>query len=200
MAKVTDYGDEDSDKIPLLIKSYGEYWNPDLIDWDRSWRLLGKHKPDSKGPDVNVYEERGVYVLYNDFVPVYVGKAFKQSLGYRLQLHWKSPRKRTRWDRFSWFGLIGLNDKNELQGSLAAMDKMTVSVPELIATLEALLILVVDPRMNARREKFKNATQLFQSTTDERRGTEARLDNIEKTLQEAMLLLKEKKPTGKKHG
>jgi len=46
----------------------------------------------------------------------------------------------------------------------------------------------VDPRLNARREKFKNATQLFQSTSDERRGTENRLGTIEKTLQEALLL------------
>ena len=45
------------------------------------------------------------------------------------------------------------------------MESQMAHVPkdELIATLEALLIMVIDPRLNSRREKFRNATLLYQS-------------------------------------
>jgi hypothetical protein len=68
-------GKLESSSTPTLIRSYGEFWSPDVVDWAKSWRLLGTARSDSKGPILNVYEERGIYVLYKDFVPVYVGKA-----------------------------------------------------------------------------------------------------------------------------
>ena len=92
MAKETE-GQEESRDTPILIKTYGEFWNPELVNWDNSWRLLGKRRADFRGPDVDVYEERGVYVLYKDYQAVYVGKADKQSIGYRLQLHRQSWRR-----------------------------------------------------------------------------------------------------------
>lgn len=54
---------------------------------------------------------------------------------------------------------------------------------ELIATLEALLIIVIDPRLNARREKFRNALPLFQSETDKPEDVEERLDSIDQKLE-----------------
>jgi hypothetical protein len=91
-----------------LIRAYGEFWNPDLVNWKRTWDLFGV---DPQGRTINVFEQRGIYVLYEDYVPVYVGKADKQSIGYRLQLHRESQRKGPRWDRFSWFGLRRINKK-----------------------------------------------------------------------------------------
>jgi hypothetical protein len=38
-----------------------------------------------------------------------------------------------------------------------------VKTSEVISTLEALLILTADPRLNARREKLRNAVRLSQS-------------------------------------
>jgi len=142
---------------PILIRAYGEFWNPDLVDWKKSWELLGLY---TKRQIVNVYEQRGIYVLYDDYVPVYVGKADRQSIGYRLQLHRESQSRGPRWDRFSWFGLKGIN-KNGRLGILTG--KVHARTPEIISTLEALLILVVDPRMNARKEKLKNAVKIYQS-------------------------------------
>jgi len=140
-----------------LIRAYGEFWNPDLVDWKRSRELLGI---DVHGKEINSYEQRGLYVLYDDYVPVYVGKADKQSIGYRLQAHRASQRKGPRWDRFSWFGLRRVN-KNGHLGILKANNHVKTS--ELISTLEALLILVAEPRLNARQEKLKNAVKVYQS-------------------------------------
>jgi len=169
----------ESTSTPTLIRTYGEFWSPDVVDWAKSWRLLGTERADSKGPILNVYEERGIYVLYKDFVPVYVGKADRQSIGYRLQLHRESRRKGPRWDRFSWFGIRGLTSKGELRNLNAAAHADT---SELIATLEALLIAVIDPRLNARKEKFKNAILLHQSDKDRPLDTDDRLSTIEEKL------------------
>jgi hypothetical protein len=186
MAKeIQDGQKEESRDTPILIKTYGEFWNPELVNWDNSWNLLGKRRSDFKGPDVNVYEERGVYVLYKDYQPVYVGKADKQSIGYRLQLHRQSWRKGPRWDGFSWFGILGLRVNDKLRSRSSAFHPRTA---ELIATLEALLIVAIDPRLNSRREKFKNAVRLFQSDTDKPAEVKERLDLITNKLDQLLSL------------
>jgi hypothetical protein len=181
MAEIDEEGfKEESKSTPILIKTYGEFWNPEIVNWNRKWRLLGKRRSHSKGPDINVYEERGVYVLYKEFEPVYVGKADQTSIGYRLQMHRQSRRKGPRWDQFSWFGFRGLNKNNSLRNINAAFHPKK---NELIATLEALLIVAIDPRLNSRREKFKNAIRLYQSDTDRPLDVEDRLDSIEEKLE-----------------
>jgi|SRR5271170_853134 len=177
---------EEVTSTPILIRSYGEFWSPDVVDWD-AYTLLGKPKFRLKGPDIDVYDERGVYVLYKDYVPVYVGKADRSSIGWRLRLHRESKRKGPRWDRFSWFGIRGLKKDGELRSlSISANLPKT----ELIATLEALLIMVVDPRLNARKEKFKNATLFYQSGTDRPKDVDERLILIEQKLD---LMLEQRK-------
>ncbi|MGO9338429.1 MAG: GIY-YIG nuclease family protein [Terracidiphilus sp.] len=172
----------ESRTTPILIRTYGRFWNPELVNWNNSWRLLGKRR--LSWPDVNVYEERGVYVLYKDYVPVYVGKADQTSIGYRLQMHRHSRRKGPRWDQFSWFGVCGLTKSNKLLNRNAAFHPKS---EELIATLEALLIVVIEPKLNARSEKFRNAVRLFQSETDRPPQLGERLESIEGML---TLLLK----------
>jgi hypothetical protein len=127
------------------------------VDWRKSWKLLGI---DEQGRRVNVYEQRGLYVLYDDYVPVYVGKADRQSIGYRIQLHRESQRKGPRWDRFSWFGLRRINKGSEL-GQLKG--RFGIDTSQLISTLEAMVIIIADPRLNSRREKLRGALKLQQS-------------------------------------
>ena len=185
MSKAIEEGQEESRNTPTLIKTYGEFWNPEVVDWGSSGRLLGKRRSDSKGPDVNAYEERGVYVLYKDYQPVYAGKADKQSIGWRLQLHRQSWRKGPRWDSFSWFGIRGLRVNDKLRSRNAAFHP---SRAELINTLEALLIVAIDPPLNSRREKFRNAVRLFQSETDKPAELDDRLDSIDQKLQQLLAL------------
>ena len=129
--------EEEAVKISTLIRTYGEFWNPDMVVWGKSHKLLGKKNIGPKSPDLNVYDERGIYVLYKNYVPVYVGKAIRQSIGYRLQSHKESRRKGPRWDSFSWFGLKGFKKG----GQLRMLNTHTPASSEtLIGTLEALLI------------------------------------------------------------
>jgi hypothetical protein len=178
---------EELPDTPTLIKTYGEFWNPELVNWNKSRELLGKRRYDLKGPDINVYEERGVYVLYKEYLPVYVGKADKESIGNRLQLHRQSRRRGPRWDRFSWYGIVGLRTNGKLRSRTV---KFHPSTAQFIATLEALLIRVIDPKLNSRREKFKNALRLHQSEPETGRplDIEERLESIETKLQEVLTL------------
>lgn len=75
-------------------------------------------------------------------------------------MHRESRRKGPRWDRFSRFGIRGIGKDGKLLKKKTFAHARTT---ELIATLEALLIRIVDPKLNARREKFKNAILLHQS-------------------------------------
>jgi hypothetical protein len=163
--------------IPILIRSYGEFWNPEFIDWDKK-KIFGTRGYHSKGPLIDIYGEKGIYVLYKDFAPVYVGRA-DSSIGERLRAHRESRRKGPRWDTFSWF--------------VVSKNHGGASETEVIATLEALLILAIDPRLNSRREKFTNAVRLSQyideSKPDEfqqlRQWIGEKLEEIRKELRES---------------
>jgi hypothetical protein len=173
MPKKLDGAEGDVANAPILVKAYGEFWNPDFVSWNNGGTLLGQ---DRAGRTINVYEQRGVYVLYEDYAPVYVGRGDKQSIGWRLLSHRESRRKGPRWDRFSWFGINKIRKNGKLSEANSFVHPRT---SELIATLEALLIMAINPRLNARREKFKNALQLFQSDKDRPVSTEKRLASIE---------------------
>lgn len=168
---------EESQSSPTFIRMYGEFWNPDIVNWEKTRRLMGKKHSKSR-ETINVYDQRGVYVLYKEFQAVYVGKAYRESIGSRLQQHRQSPRKGPRWDQFSWFGIGELTTGQNVN---SAAD------PEaLIATLEALLIATIDPRLNLRKEKFKSAVRLYQSDEDKPKDTDVRLQDIEEKLDQLL--------------
>jgi hypothetical protein len=83
-------------------------------------------------------------------------------------------------DSFSWFGLRGF----KANGELRKLTRIPSVRPEaLIETLEALLIVVVDPKLNSRKETLKGAMPLYQSQSDRPIDTEQRLEGIEKKLE-----------------
>ena len=90
----------------MLVHAYGEYWLASEVDWGKSGKqghLWGYSSKKSK--PVDHWEQRGIYVLFQGFTPVYVGQTLHQPLGQRLRHHWNSIDKRGRWDRFSWYGV-----------------------------------------------------------------------------------------------
>src|SRR5579859_3028712 len=96
----------------VLIRCFGEYWSPDRVDWGRrgpggKGQLLGEYGPSRKRREVDVWSQRGVYILHDAWEVVYVGKADGTPLGSRLKSH-LSDRHAGRWDRFSWYGAIGV--------------------------------------------------------------------------------------------
>lgn len=171
-----DLSEEGARETPVLIKAYGEYWNPEFVDWE-SKKLIGRRSR-VRGHEINVYDEMGVYVLYKDFQPVYVGKA-ERSIGARLSGHRRSLRKGPRWDSFSWFGIREILKSGRLKERKSRYGSTS---RQLIATLEALLITVIDPKLNYRREKLKNAVRLIQSVPQESVDLDARLGIIEQKL------------------
>lgn len=170
----------------MLIKAYGQFWNPDIIDWGRPGRggqghLIGETKKQQKKHKIDYWNARGIYVLHADFKTVYVGQAFDTKLGPRLRNH-LTDRFMGRWDMFSWFSVSGPRfssldvsdgDSQRQFGSAAVVD-----------TLEALGILIADPALNRKREKLQQAYEAVQpvgkSIKTVRTYLESILNSVEK--------------------
>jgi hypothetical protein len=146
----------------MLIRAYGQYWNPDIVDWGskgagNQGSLLGKGKWDTTTITINSWDQHGIYVLHDEFRAVYVGKAFSLSIGERLRMH-LTDRFGGRWDMFSWYGI----DSVRADGSLRKAGKRIVTPVKLIDTIEAMGILIADPPLNRKRESLDEAILIEQ--------------------------------------
>jgi hypothetical protein len=53
--------EDNAGNTPIFIRAYGEFWNPDLVNWEKigprekRWRLLGI---DGHGKTIDCYEQR----------------------------------------------------------------------------------------------------------------------------------------------
>ncbi|WP_284455822.1 hypothetical protein [Alloalcanivorax xenomutans] len=148
----------------MLIRAYGSYWNPDIVNWGsvgagNQGQLLGKVKINNHAHTIDFWEAVGIYVLHDQFKAVYVGKAVGTLLGPRMRTH-LTDRFAGRWDMFSWFSLSTINTTNP---GLRAPGTRQVNAQTLIDTLEALSIGIVDPPLNRRRETIPNACEAVQT-------------------------------------
>lgn len=174
-----------------LIQAFGENWSPDVVEWGqrgvRAGMLLGRvggKKRDRR--QVNVWEERGVYVLLHDRVPVYVGKTGRKALGARLREH-RTDEYAGLWDQFSWYGIVGIRNK---QGSTreAELKKMSEHVNEktesVIDILEAVMIRTMHRQLaNRQVTGLKSAKHVFQDGLDDPRALRSVLSSIEQSLE-----------------
>jgi hypothetical protein len=148
----------------VLIKSYGEFWNPDTVDWSAD-KLLGT-RPDPQNPKVqrqnNFWKAKGIYVLHAEFKPVYVGKALGQNsgLGQRIEAH-LTDRLVARWDSFSWFSVSRPSAAGGVNQGGGGGRHFTRG--DVVNSLEALAILIADPPLNRRRESLAGAEEITQS-------------------------------------
>jgi hypothetical protein len=152
-----------------FIRAYGMFWAREEVDW---WgehgrlELLGRvNKNRGALQVVDFWDQRGIYVLYNEHGPYYVGKTFDQALGVRLRQHQKaSSPHHSSWTRFSWFGwrrvlkgrdFAGLQRLGEVPAGVLTDSKSSV------ADIEALLIEALGTRWvgNARSESFVGAVR-----------------------------------------
>ncbi len=150
----------------MLIRLYGQYWNPDAVDWGargagNKGRLLGKATTQSgKTKTLDFWDARGVYALYEDFRLVYVGQAFSGKngcLGKRLRDH-LTDRFAGRWDMFSWFSTSSLRES-----SLRKPGTRQIAPDSVIDTLEALGIALSSPPLNRRYNQLPSATEVEQA-------------------------------------
>lgn len=126
-----------------VIRCLGMYWQRDLVVWKNEPRVFGKQQALSKPVDFGT--QRGIYILYDHHTVVYVGRSVDRPIGRRLYEH-TIDRLGSRWNRFSWFGLLSVTDEGKLVEA-----PIKVTLPSLIATLEALLIEALEPPQNRKR-------------------------------------------------
>jgi hypothetical protein len=169
--------DEQKDAKRGFIRAYGMFWFRDEVDWwghQGPLELLGRVNANRGALQVaNFWDQRGIYVLYNDHGPYYVGKAFHQALGVRLRQHTKdkSPHQEN-WTRFSWFGW-----RRVLKSADAGVRKLGLTPERVLADskgsvgdIEALLIEALGTRWvgNRRSESFQAAVRWEQVWHSER--------------------------------
>lgn len=126
-----------------VIRCLGMYWQRELVVWKNDPRVFGKQQALSKPVDFGT--QRGIYILYDHHTVVYVGRSVDRPMGKRLHEH-TIDRLGSRWNRFSWFGLLNVTDEGKLVEA-----PIKVTLPSLIATLEALLIEALEPPQNRKR-------------------------------------------------
>lgn len=126
---------------------------------------LGKILPGLRLADFN--EQVGIYILYGNHGPYYVGLT-KKGLGGRLKNHTTDEHK-GEWDRFSWFGfrkVLKGTDDNGLR-NLGNMAEVEFGNPiSDITDIEALLIRAMGLR-NIAHPNFKSAKQWERVKLDE---------------------------------
>jgi hypothetical protein len=133
----------EDDPDESVIRCLGMYWQRDLVVWKADPKIYGKQQALSKPVDFGC--QRGIYILYDHHTVVYVGRSVDRPIGKRLYEH-TIDRLGSRWNRFSWFGLLNVTD----EGGLVDVP-IKVTLPSLIATLEALLIEALEPPQNRKR-------------------------------------------------
>lgn len=127
-----------------LIKCFGMYWKRDYVSWKSvGTKIYGKELSGSISIDLS--KQVGIYLLYDNHDVVYVGKASRQPIVNRLYEHTKG-KKSIRWNRFSWFGFMGISD----EGNLLPVNDTDLNLENIIEGIESILIECLEPRLNMR--------------------------------------------------
>lgn len=145
---------EKSEEQYEVISSFGMFWRRDFVDWSNHAKLLGMQQLGAESVDFN--KQLGIYLLYDGREIIYVGRSTARPLGQRLYEH-TADRLSTRWDRFSWFGLLPVSDKGNF-GSLPSKYAGTNIIP----ALEAILLEALEPRQNRKRGDDLAAVEYLQ--------------------------------------
>jgi len=164
---------ESSDSI---IHSFGMYWQRDLVVWRNDPKMYGKQQALSKPVDFG--KQKGIYILYDHHTVVYVGRAIDRPLGKRLFEH-TVDRLGSRWNRFSWFGLLDVTQEGNLRETA-----LNTSLAALVATLEALLIEALEPPQNRKRGDDFSAIEYIQDIDPELKERE--IQNTLRSIEQKM--------------
>lgn len=172
-ANSIQFEDELSESI---IHSFGMYWQRDLIVWRNDPKVYGKQQALSKPVDFG--KQKGIYILYDHHTVVYVGSSIDRPLGKRLYEH-TIDRLGSRWNRFSWFGLLDVTQEGNLKETT-----YNTSLTNLVATLEALLIEALEPPQNRKRGDDFSAIEYIQDIDPELKERE--IQNTLRSIEQKM--------------
>lgn len=165
--------DETSDSI---IHSFGMYWQRDLVVWRNDPKMYGKQQALSKPVDFG--KQKGIYILYDHHTVVYVGRSIDRPLGKRMYEH-TIDRLGSRWNRFSWFGLLDVTQEGSLREAA-----LNTSLASLVGTLEALLIETLEPPQNRKRGDDFSAIEYIQDIDPELKERE--IQNTLRSIEQKM--------------
>jgi hypothetical protein len=149
------------------IKNFGFMWERDKVVWGKPGPggtsslegvMVGNRKR-----RVQFADQMGIYVLYDKFEqPVQIGQSnviFK-----RLKQH-RRDHLRNRWSSFSWFGFFKVGKNHELlMRDQASELRRTLTLEDSLNELEAILIQVLEPRLNRRGPNWIEAEEYLQCT------------------------------------
>ncbi len=113
---------------------------------------------------IDFRHQQGIYILYDDYGPSYVGLTRDQGLGKRLKDH-KTDHLKNKWDRFSWFGFRPLLPSDATSGVITLGSPQTdvsEDTSTTIGDLEALLIRAIGPKRNRQYMSFDHAERWTQ--------------------------------------
>ncbi|NOT18046.1 MAG: hypothetical protein HOP20_08290 [Sulfuriferula sp.] len=150
---------DDEDVSDSIIHSFGMYWQRDLVVWRSDPKMYGKQQALSKAVDFG--KQKGIYILYDHHTVVYIGRSIDRPLGKRLAEH-TVDRLGSRWNRFSWFGLLDVTQEGNLRETT-----LNTSLASLVATFEALLIETLEPPQNRKRGDDFSAIEYIQDVDPE---------------------------------
>ena len=139
----------------VIVACFGMFWERDPICWRTTPQIWGLQYIGSD--PVDFCNQVGVYLLYDGREVIYVGRIVDRILGKRLFEHTRD-RLRTRWNRFSWFGLLPVDENSGTLGNLPN----SFSASKMIPTLEAVLIEALEPRQNRKRGDDMAAVEYIQ--------------------------------------
>ena len=158
-----------------LIGAHGLFWERDDIDWDaprgQTFQLLGyRHKLLPKLQVCDFRRARGVYLLFNEYGPTYVGQArgATDGLGYRLRAHHRDGFKD--WTRFCWFSFDNVLPSPGYPGWCdVARDEnvRSVGAESAINDLEALMIVAFGLRSQNQMRLVGSGAPWKQLTKDD---------------------------------
>lgn len=174
--KVETLAESDVESSDSIIQSFGMYWQRDLVVWRNDPKMYGKQQALSKQVDFG--KQKGIYILYDNHTVVYVGRSIDRPLGKRLFEH-TIDRLGSRWNRFSWFGLLDVTQEGSLRET-----SLNTSLASLVATLEALLIEALEPPQNRKRGDDFSSIEYIQDIDPELKEKE--LQNILSSIAQKM--------------
>jgi len=150
---------EETEEQYEIISSFGMFWRRDAIDWVSTPRILGMQQIGAE--PVDFHKQIGIYLLYDGREVIYVGRATDRPLGKRLYEH-TLDRFSSRWDRFSWFGLLPVSET----GTLGEQPESYAGT-KIIPAIEAIMIEALEPRQNRKRGDDLSAVEYIQKEDPE---------------------------------
>ena len=157
------------------ILSLGARWRAADVYWrtaPKNGQLRGVRVTALRSPEANFAHQSGIYILYADFVPIYVGQANK-TLFSRLKQHHERDDLVGRWDCFTWFGF-----RKVVGGAKPRLSKadanFSISTRQLLDHLEATLIHGFEPILNGQEGRFGKSVLRYKQVRDPRLGPDDR--------------------------